>query len=110
MEGCRPKQKYIRVPELLEAFFLCMKSHNRTCPFAQLGPKAAQEDNIPDAALADGAHDGLPLMILFSVIVRRAPIGGEQGIDARRASKGLSKKHWIVRVTTKHFRSSAPEL
>jgi hypothetical protein len=54
-------------------------------------------------------HDGLALLLLRGVVVRRLPIGRKQRVDGFSAAKGPRKKGGVGRVADAHFDSGAPE-
>jgi hypothetical protein len=108
-EGYRTKKEHVCAHEPFEALFLCVQARYYTCPFAQIGTKAAQRGDVVDAALADGFHDGLALSILLGAVVGRASIGRKQCVNCVRTAKGLCQEGGVGRFAAEYFGSSARE-
>lgn len=108
-EGHRTKEEHVRAREPLEAFLLRVQARKQTCSFAQIGAEAAQEDDVPDAALADGLHDCLALLPLPREVVRRPSIGREQRVDGVGAAKGLRQEGGVRQVAGEHVGPGALE-
>jgi hypothetical protein len=82
-----------------------VKAGNRASSFRQIRANTAQEDDVPDAAVADGFHNRFAFVVPLLAEVQRLRIRRQECIDSSRVPKCAGRERAIRRVAGAQLRA-----